>query len=430
MKKSTSINGGLICWAAIGLVAVLSADAAELRTTAAGQRIQRTAGFEISDAGSEEIFIEPFAEPFIGTTCAECGVSGCNAGCVQSCGRWARFDYLLWWRKGNSVPALATTSPAGTLINQAGVLGAAGTSVLFGNETYGEDASPGGRFTIGGWLDDCQCNSWEARFFGLGEEIISFNMASNGDPILVRPFNNQDALIGPVGPLGRPIAFQGIASNGSITIRGESEIYGGDVIFRHRFRDLGGTRFNLLGGYQYSRIDENLTISDSFVDANPANLVVDGTRQDIVDRFATENEFNGAVFGIEATIVRDCWRLEMLARLGFGNMRQQVSIAGQTTNTVAPNNVAVLAEGLLANAGNQGVRERDEFAVVPELGATFVYELSDCIDLSVGYSFIYWSNVVQPGDQIDANLFVPSQFAFNDGSYWVHGFNTGVEFRF
>jgi hypothetical protein len=38
---------------------------------------------------------------------------------------WAEIDYLGW-----TVPPLVTTSPAGTPLAQAGVLGAPGTSVL------------------------------------------------------------------------------------------------------------------------------------------------------------------------------------------------------------------------------------------------------------------------------------------------------------
>ena len=47
---------------------------------------------------------------------------------------WAEAEYLYWQIKGDKLPALVTTGPD-TLIATAGVLGAPGTSVLFGQST-------------------------------------------------------------------------------------------------------------------------------------------------------------------------------------------------------------------------------------------------------------------------------------------------------
>ena len=63
---------------------------------------------------------------------------------------------------------------------------------------------------------------------------------------------------------------------------------------------------------------------------------------------------------------------------------------------------------------------------------------------TVGYSFIYWSRVVRPGDQIELDVnpdLLPPEldpvegalrprFAFNDTDYWLHGLNVGLECRF
>ena len=47
---------------------------------------------------------------------------------------WFQAEYLLWWIQGNPLPPLVTTSPEGTPQSNAGVLGAAGTGILFGDE--------------------------------------------------------------------------------------------------------------------------------------------------------------------------------------------------------------------------------------------------------------------------------------------------------
>jgi hypothetical protein len=76
---------------------------------------------------------------------------------------------------------------------------------------------------------------------------------------------------------------------------------------------------------------------------------------------------------------------------------------------------------------------------VPELGLSGVYHLTPCVDLSVGYTYLLWSNVLQPSGTIDPNLAVnlsstpitqrPTNL-MNDGSYSVHGLNLGVQWRF
>ena len=85
-------------------------------------------------------------------------------GCADFCGApvcsppgkyWLRADYLMWWTNGTRLPPLVTTSPQGTPVSQAGVLGASGTTVLFGDTTVGDDMRSGFRTTFGMWLDDC-----------------------------------------------------------------------------------------------------------------------------------------------------------------------------------------------------------------------------------------------------------------------------------
>ena len=53
-------------------------------------------------------------------------------------GFWIGAEYLLWSAKGDKLPPLVTTSPAGTPAPLAGVLGAPGTSVLFGDESVND----------------------------------------------------------------------------------------------------------------------------------------------------------------------------------------------------------------------------------------------------------------------------------------------------
>ncbi|MGI9428364.1 MAG: BBP7 family outer membrane beta-barrel protein, partial [Bythopirellula sp.] len=98
------------------------------------------------------------------------------------------------------------------------------------------------------------------------------------------------------------------------------------------------------------------------------------------------------------------------------------------------------------NVGNIGVFERDEFSMIPEVGLTLGYNVTPRLKVTGGYSLLYWSNVVRPGDQIDldvnANLLrrdgVPDpdtivrddhpRFVFRQTDLWAQGLNFGAEY--
>ncbi|MGN6546875.1 MAG: BBP7 family outer membrane beta-barrel protein, partial [Aureliella sp.] len=129
--------------------------------------------------------------------CASCGTGDycttCNTPrrfciCLPSHG-WAHAEYLLWWQSGMNLPALATTSPAGTARGSAGVL--PGASVLYGGDNSALDGSlSGGRIRFGSWFDRIPGLGIEGEYLGLGQQTESFFQQSTGSPILARPFFN------------------------------------------------------------------------------------------------------------------------------------------------------------------------------------------------------------------------------------------------
>ena len=399
--------------------------AAELRTTVAERPVHRTVSFE-EPLPQKEVAQEWSEEPVWSGACTSCGADGCSLACLKPCGYWADLEYLLWWRSGYGTPPLVTGSndPTNTAQADAGVLGISTTDILFGGSKVGGNARPGGRVSLGVWLDDSGCYAVEGRFYVLGRETVQFN--ANSLPILARPFIDPG-----VGNTSRLLDYDGFTDNGIVNITGTSDVLGGDVLLRKAVCSDGCWDVQLLMGYQFARIDEDLVISDSLTTVAAGGLISPGTQQDIVDRFDVRNEFQGGQFGIEATYWADCWRLETIAKVALGNMNQVVDISGQTVSTVPGDpNPGIQNVGLLANTGNVGRHEQDEFAAVPEIGATLVFQAHECVDLSAGYSFIYFSKVAQPGEQIDPTLNVPSTFQLNTGSYWLHGLRFGGELRF
>jgi hypothetical protein len=138
------------------------------------------------------------------------------------------------------------------------------------------------------------------------------------------------------------------------------------------------------------------------------------------------------------------WSFEFLSRLAIGRTRQRVAINGFTTITPPGDPAETGVGGLLTQTSNIGEYERNELSVLPQLGFTAGYNLTDRLKLVGGYTFIYWSRVARPGDQIDLEVnpellpFNPApgdglparpQFTFRDTDFWAHGINAGLEYQ-
>ena len=404
--------------------------AVDLRTNVGTREVTRTVTFQESPAAPavEETTLVSAGEWIESDSalqsCDACGKAGCGLACL----RWyGGMEYLLWWRRGSSFPPLVTTSPVGTTQPNAGVLGLSTTTILLGDEVVGEEARPGGRATVGFWLDEYQNSAAEGRFWILGEQTSLFDATSTDFPILARPFRDPIALTNGATLL----AFPNFTGPGDISVTGQSRVLGGDALYRWCGAEIATARLDLLAGYQFSRIDEDLTVT-SFTTAINVNNVAAGTTFDSIDTFNAHNTFHGGQIGMAVDWANCNWRINLLGKIGFGNMKEEVAIDGSTTiTTPAPNQTVNVIPGPLGGAANSGQFSQNEFAVVPEFGIKFVYAVNECFDLTAGYNYIYWSRMAQAGNQIDPQLDdPPSAFVFRSGSYWVHGFSFGGEYRF
>ena len=223
-----------------------------------------------------------------------------------------------------------------------------------------------------------------------------------------------------------------------------------------------GTRHtDVMYGLRWATLDESLQVNEDLQQIDitgPAPVI--GDKIDVQDRFATENEFFGGEIGYETNWKHNRWSLNLLSKVAIGTTRQSVGISGFTeidgTRT---------AGGLLTQrfeldgadpvdpsddvvVGNIGNYERNEFSMIPEIGLTLGYNLTPRLKLTSGYTLLYWSNVVRPGDQIDLDvngnmlrrdpvlpptttLIVQDdhpRFEFHQTDLWAHGLNFGAEY--
>jgi hypothetical protein len=384
-----------------------------------------------------------------------CGAAGCcgEGVCAPSCGLegrgdpshcfWGRAEFLLWNISNSHVPPLLTTSSPTAL----GVLGQGDTAVLYGGTLDHEEFS-GGRFTAGWWFDPCQHCGLEASYFFLGKRSIGYDIASGGAPLLARPFFNDNPAVNAED--SELIANPAIASlpgliplAGSMHIRQSTELWGTDASAVWNLRQGCWGRLDLLAGFRYLQLKEELDITENLM-VPFTSSTVPGESILVHDHFATRNQFYGGQVGLRADLNWRRWDLEVTSKFAMGTTHQQVDINGVTVLTPPGGPPSVFTGGLLALPTNIGQFSRDHFTVVPEVGLNIGYKINDHWRVYTGYSFIYWSSVVRPGDQIDRvvnSSQIPPRmgpfvgpphpaFGFRDTDFWAHGVNFGLEFKY
>jgi hypothetical protein len=259
---------------------------------------------------------------------------GCSAALAQQMNTphpadpgqlWLSMEYLTWSVSGDKLPALVTTSPAGTPQASAGVLGAAGTSVLFGNSTVDGDWRSGGRVSGGYWFDRGHTSGVEVSVFGLEQASTGFNANSGSFPILARPFT--DATTGLQN--ANLIAFPGLLS-GSVTASETSNLLGADAVYRRDIGDFGREHLSALFGYRFLYASDHLDISSASTVIGGQVLPL-GTVITPNDDFKTQNYFSGIDFGIAGDSATGPWSLEWRADVALGVNVDREQINGSTT---------------------------------------------------------------------------------------------------
>ena len=349
---------------------------------------------------------------------------------------WVSAEYLLWWFKDAPTPPLVTTGPAGSN----GILGQPGTIVLFGGSGVDLQEHQGARFTIGMWLDEDELVGVEGNYFFLGRSSASFAAASSGNPLLARPFfnaslNAQDSEL---------VASPGLLAGG-VRVGLDSQLQGAEANLLCVLEDDCCCQVSLLAGFRYVQLDEGLSVNEGLF-ILPTAPALGGSRIEVADFFGTHNHFYGGQVGLRAQAWRGDAFLRLEGKVALGFTHEAVNINGSPQTTTVAGVTTSQVGGLLAVPSNIGHFHRDEFAVLPEVGIKVGYQLTDAIAVTAGYSFLYWSDVVQPGDQMDLRL-NPSQLPTSSGAgtlvgvarpsatlhgtdFWAHGLNVGLEVRY
>ncbi len=384
-------------------------------------------------------FVQPEGAPSVDFN----GASGANTDRV-----WARSEYLLWWVKNAPlpIPIVTTGDPkvGFPTLNTAGAIGQPGTQVLLGNSSQDLGSFSGMRFTLGSWLDQEQLFGLEVSGFLLQRQVNQFvaNSDVNGYPPLYFPRFNPAAGIEDALPIADPL--RGFA--GGVVVTSTLQLWGTEANAVLSLWRQGDVEITLLGGFRYADLRETLQIHNTTIDLGSGDVT------SLNDFFGTRNQFYGAQLGAQFGAQYESWSIDLNAKVAFGNTHQVVDIQGNTTqagpNPLVPPGVGTFPGGFFAQPSNIGHYTADQFTVIPSVNLNLSYQVSKQWRLFFGYEFMYWNQVVRPGDQmshsvnltqnavLDPNgtghLIGPAQPAplFNRTSFWANGVNFGMEFRF
>jgi hypothetical protein len=312
------------------------------------------------------------------------------------------------------------------------------------------------RLRAGGWFSSKQKTGLGFDFIALTDADWTYRAASTGSDIIARPFTNVDPALGmDVGPDSELISYPNLHA-GWIQVDSDSRfrsfalplIYnlrchngGADTTFGGGVLN-GGSRYriDLLAGYRFMRLDENVVITHAQVVS-----VMPQAGFDVYDRFEGENQFNGLELGVSGEYYWGKFAADGLFKLALGRTNQSVAIDGRTDLSIAGAPARSDPGGLLALPTNMGIHSRKKTDLVLEFGFNVGYMLSKRLKATFGYTLIYWPHVVRPGDQMNLNVngsYIPDptgattpagpaapSFSFNDSHYWAQGINFGLDYR-
>ena len=373
-------------------------------------------------------------------------------------------EYLHWWVK--DAPLSVPLVSSGPEANKEGFLINSGTTILYGapfspavggNDKQAFPGFNGARLTVGYWLDDAQRYAVEASGFLLQSRTTTYQVQgdSSGSPGRRVPvFNTIPYAPGggcdPDNPMvclvpqtedGVPLSIPGDLTGGvkitnSLQL-GEFDLTGVIPLYRNASWQVSG-----LGGGTFLQLNEGFNLTANLAGLPTSDLYA-GQSGYSVDEFKTRNRFYGATLGLRGRYSYGPMFVEGTGRVSFGASQEMLTVNGGYADFGTMFASTSGPYGIFAMPANEGKFTQVHFAVVPEVQFKVGYNITPSIALTVGYDFLYDSNVIRPGDQINRNVPKGQTFQqdgtaasltsparlFRTSDFYAQGITIGLVFR-
>ena len=351
---------------------------------------------------------------------------------------WFDADYLYW--KIKKAPEHVPLVVEGPFVESGPVLKQPGYSVVLGGKSLKTDWRSGGRFTLGYWFDDSQCLGGEVGYFILPSKSKRHSVCSNGSPFLTLPY--YDVVTGEENssPLSSPDPTNPFAGTGRL--KEHNFMQGAEVNLVTSTACDCCFRYGLLAGFRYWNFTEKLTF-----DTNSPGIDTPDVFK-TQDRFHAQNNFYGGQFGARLDYNACNFFFNIKGKVALGAMCQKLGIHGQFITDTLNSELQKFNQGFFALPTNIGNHKKTRFSVIPEVNINLGYQVTECFRLKLGYTFIYATNVLWAGKQIDRKINPTQSIVLKNNSdvhlvgdpspkaslksesLWVQGLNVGLEFNF
>ena len=375
-------------------------------------------------------------------------------------------EYLFWWMKSQPIPTPLVTlaSPADTAALAglqpvaAGTLARPNTPLLFGDQSLDLNAIDGMqlnafngmRLSLGWSLDNDARWNIEGSYFVLERRQSVFNPPASPDGSVVYARPIFDTLSGT--EIAELDALPGFFT-GATSVATSSRLFGWEVNASYSAVRQSAFSWDMLGGFRALDLNEGILIRDYLTQLVPGVLtfqglpIPGGASLADFDSFGAANHFWGPQIGTRFDWQTDLLHVSLVTKLAMGVTEQIVTINGGTS-VLGPGGAAIASQsgGILALPTNIGRHVSDQFAVVPEIGLSIGYRITPQIEARIGYTFLYWSSVARPGNQIDHSVntgLVPSDpfygtpggsnhpvASVSSSDFWAQGINLGLQIDF
>jgi hypothetical protein len=355
---------------------------------------------------------------------------------------WQTFEYLLFWPKAQPLPPLVTASRGFAPPTLCGPT----TLLLAGGQPLDSPDVSGARFTAGWSLNDAQTAGLAVSYLFLGTRTSNTTLTdigpgrtrSVGRPIFNAVTHRPDFI---------PVALPG-GLDGRVDVSTTTRVTGWEINGLMNLYDGPQLRLNAIAGYRYFMVNEGLRVEQT--NLFPATESGPPVLSSSADQFDAHNRFHGGQLGLTADFTHGSVFVEATGKVALGQAVNVVNVSGQTV-AVAPGFPFPPAQyfngGVLAQPSNSGRFVDTAFGVLPEAVVKVGYRFRDQSRFYIGYNFIYLSEAVRPGDQVDLTVdpgqvpvFARAQpggamaqrpapvLARSD--FWVQGLIFGLEYRY